>query len=703
MLLNILKQILNGVLSSNSVEGLSFDSLFSKASTLLNQGKQQEAIAVMQNILAKTPMDPEVLQKAGLFYKEIGDYQQALLQFEHYVEIKKNDANAYNEIGCLYQELGIFDDAIVHHEKAIEIQSDFYMAFNNIGNAYSATRKPELAEQAYKKAIEIKPDYAVAYNNLGLALIAQGQFKDATSAFDKAIEIDSTFALAYNNLANALQGLKEHDKAITNLEKAYSLEPDNVGILNNLGVAYSQSSLYTKSIEYYEKALKLDPKYGDVYQNIGISLEGLGRFNEAANYFKKALEIDPENDFAYTGYLFCLNYNTDLKEETIFEEHQKWGKSLITETSPSRKFNYNHAKLRIGYLSPDLRAHPVSFFIESIFEHHDNNHFDTYVYHDHLLSDKVTQVLQQHVENWRDVARLKDNELAKKILDDEIDILVELAGHTATNRMKILANRIAPIQINYLGYPNTTGLHTIDYRITDHWADPEGLTEKLHTEKLYRLPDGFLCYKPPVNSPDIHPVPAINNHNITFGCFNNSKKINAKVIKVWASVLNQVKGSRLILKSQQYKDEKLKDYFLSIFNKHNIESSRIEFISKSEDFYNHLDLYNRIDIALDPFPYNGTTTSCEALWMGVPVIALCGNVHRGRVGFSLLSQLDLADELCCDDTDEYIKRAVELANDVDQLINYRHSLRQQIKESSLTNGKIFTKALEEFYQSVKQH
>lgn len=701
MLLNILKQIL-------SVRSRSFtrpdkagsSELMLKAARLYEQGQLDKAISIMHDVLAVAPLEPGANLRIALYYKETGDLNKALLHLENYTACMDTDADVYDEIGRLYQELDLPAEAIRYHQNATRVRPDFYTAWNNLGNAFSNTRQFEKASDAYVEAIRIKPDYAIARNNLGLALTAQGKFIEAVPEFEKAIELDSDYALAYNNLANALQGLKQYDEAISHLQTAYRLAPNNAGIINNLGIAYSQASLYSKSLDYYEKALSIEPGYADVYQNIAISLESMGQFEQAAENFKKALAINPSSSLAYTGYLFCLNYNTNLDEEFIFREHRKWGETVRQKSSESPAFDYKHKRLRIGYLSPDLRAHPVSFFIEPVLEQHDSEQFEIYVYHDHMVNDKVTNALKQHVEHWCDVVRLTDTELANRVRNDEIDILVELAGHTATNRMQVLAEKVAPVQVNYLGYPNTTGLSTIDYRLTDAWADPEGQTEKFYTETLYRLPGGFLCYKPPQQSPEIKPAPSTTNDFITFGCFNNAKKINSSVIGVWAEILHDLPGSRLLMKSQHYRDEKIRDNFIALFDEHDIDSTRIEFISWSEDFFAHMDLYNRVDIALDPFPYNGTTTTCEALWMGVPVITLSGVVHRGRVGISLLSQLNLQDALCCDSKEKYIAVARKLADNPEQLSTYRRTLRNFMLHSGLTDAKQFTRSLEDFYKST---
>ncbi len=700
MLINILKQLFSGSKPQSRKASIDVAAILQDVSKMQVNGELDGAITSILMLLQQDANNLNYNKQAAHLFRQKADFQQALQYLEKCLELDNNDANIFDEIGNLYQELGLYGDAVTYHQKAVKLNPSLAVAYNGLGNAYSALRDFEAAEMAYDQAIKLKSDYAIACNNKGLALTSRGEFEQALPFFEKAIEIDNHYALAHNNLANALQGLKKHEPAIEHLQTAYALDPENAGIVNNLGVAYSQAALYSKSLEYYDKALVLAPDYADVYQNIGISLENLGQFDEAVKNYNKAIAINPSIASAHTSYLFCSNYNINLDEQAIFKMHADWGKTVEQSTDRSKCFDYRHNRLKVGYISPDFRAHPVSCFIESIFQHHDKTQFEIVVYHDHLLSDKVTASLKDRVEQWRDVVRLTDEELATLIHKDEIDILVDLTGHTASSRLPMFASRVAPVQISYLGYPNTTGLTKMDYRLTDNQADPEELTEHLYTEKLCRLDNGFLCYKPPADSPDIGLVPSMDSGVITFGCFNNAKKINPDVISAWSSILQSLPSSRLLLKSQHYKDPELRDYFLSLFKNNDIEEERIVFRSWSENFFSHLDLYNQVDVGLDPFPYNGTTTTCEALWMGVPVVARRGDVHRSRVGFSILSQLQLDDALCCADTKTYISTALALANDTDQLTNYRKTLRKMMSDSTLTDGVKFTSNLEKLYRSL---
>ena len=597
-----------------------------------------------------------------------------------------------------------FDDAMICHKKAIELNNTYYAAYNSLGSACLSTGKLDEARDAFQQAITIRPDFEKALNNLGLVNMSSGQFEQAIDQFKLAIAADSDYAMAHNNLANAYQALNQHKQAIEHLEKAVSLNPDNAGIINNLGVAYRHEAEYQKALQSYSNALAIDPEYADVFKNMAIAYQDLCRIDDAIDSFKKALSIKPEMHDAWSGLLFCLNYKTDLEETYIYEQHKNWAKSLTTFNQAS---NITHrlnpdagSRLRIGYLSPDFRSHSVAFFIEPVLKNHNQEEFEIFALHDSIIKDAVTQRLIEITEHWLDVGMLGDSDLAELIKHHKFDILIDLAGHTANNRMPMLANRLAPIQINYLGYCNTTGLNTMDYRITDAKADPEEKTEQYHTEKLLRLNNGFLCYLPPKQSPEIDTLPVEKKHILTLGCFNNASKINSHVISVWSDILKNIPDARIILKARQFKDLELVAHFRSLFSLEDIAPERIEFLSWAENAYDHLNLYNRVDIAVDTFPYNGTTTTCEALWMGVPVVSLVGKAHRSRVGLSLLSRVDLEKVCAASSEQDYVNKVLQLSEDLEYLSELRSGLRSKVAASTLTDDSGFTSNLEYMYSNL---
>jgi len=309
----------------------------------------------------------------------------------------------------------------------------------------------------------------------------------------------------------------------------------------------------------------------------------------------------------------------------------------------------------------------------------------------------VTERMKEKADGWRDIYKIRsDVEVAELIHEDKIDILVDLAGHTAYNRLGVLALKPAPIQVTYLGYPNTTGLTLVDYRITDAYADPPGMTEKYHTEKLMRLPKSFLCYNPVDIFPSVSELPALSAGYITFGCCNNPTKITPNVVAVWAEILKRLPNARILLKNMRYTDSSVREIFWGHFEEHGVDRQRVHLVGDRQSIPEHLQIYNEIDIGLDPFPYNGTTTTCETLWGGAPVVVLAGNAHVCRVGVSILTNVGLP-ELVAQTPEEYVEIAVNLANDLERLRHLRHNLRDMMEKSPLRDPQSHARALERAY------
>jgi predicted O-linked N-acetylglucosamine transferase (SPINDLY family) len=399
-----------------------------------------------------------------------------------------------------------------------------------------------------------------------------------------------------------------------------------------------------------------------------------------------------------------ISYHPKFNAHNIFSEHIHFAAQF---TEPLRSYLSAHSndptlnrRLRIGYVSPDLRNHSVAFFIEPILMSHSKEHFEIYCYSDVSSPDEVTHRIQKHANHWRSIVGISDEKVAELIRRERIDILIDLAGHTGgVNRILLFARKPSPVQISWIGYPSTTGLSTIDYKIVDDLTDPDGKTDQYYTEKLIRLPETFLCYLPDKNCPDVAALPALYKSFITFGSFNNFPKIGQQVILLWTEILKKVPNSHLIIKSLSFYDQTVISYIRNLFLDQGIEAERIELLQPFPSLREHLALYNRIDIGLDTFPYNGTTTTCEALYMGVPVITLAGNTHVSRVGVSLLSTVGLP-ELIAQTPEEYVAKAVNLAKDIEKLKSLRISLRGMMSRSPLTDAKKFTHHLEKAYQKM---
>jgi len=412
------------------------------------------------------------------------------------------------------------------------------------------------------------------------------------------------------------------------------------------------------------------------------------------------VQLDSRYTQAHSNLLRDLQHLPDITPEQLLAEHQNWwnlhGKPIVPQQHQRRT---PHKPLRVGFVSPDLRNHAVAIFIAPLFEHHDKTNFHFTAYSEAAAEDEVSAKLKSWVQLWRPIRGHRDDLVAQQIAADQIDILIDLAGHTSNNRAPLFTQKPAPIQISYLGYPCTTGLPTIDYRITDAQADPPGLTEPHYTEKLLRLPRCAWCFRPIDDSPDVNDLPALTAGHITFGSFNNFAKANDAVLAAWAAVLNRVPNSRLILKSNGLAEPTVQSHIHQIFGRHNISPDRLTMLDKNPDIAQHLARYHDIDIALDTFPYNGTTTTCEALWMGIPVICIAGNKHMSRVGVSLLHAIGL-DDLIARDTTHFTEIAADLANDLPRLADLRRTLRARMLQSALRDETAFTRDFESLLQSI---
>ena len=471
----------------------------------------------------------------------------------------------------------------------------------------------------------------------------------------------------------------------------------------NLGKLYDDLERYPEAIIEYRRAIEINPNHILAHNNLGLALREIGQFDLAIESLTRAVALQPTTQKLVQNLVSTLNYAPDMQPTDIFIAHKHFGQQFerpIARFARRAGENKNSARpLRIGYVSPDFRQHSVAHFIEPVLAAHDKKKFEVFCYYNDTVSDDTTLRIQSLVPHWRVIAELSDHIAARKVQEDQIDILVDLAGHTNRNSLMMFARKPAPVQVTWLGYPNTTGFSCMDYRITDALCDPVGMTDSLHTEKLIRLPDCFSCFTPPAQSPTIGALPARNGGEIMFGSFNYFIKMNEQVIETWARILARVANSRLTLKYRSLNSESVQTVVRAAFAKHGVTRERLVLLGNDASQLDHLARYNSIDIALDPFPYNGTTTTCDALWMGVPVIALAGRTHVARVGVSQLTNIGLS-ELIAADVDSYVDIAVALANDLPRLTQLRGSLRERMKTSPLMDAPRFTRNLERAFHEM---
>jgi predicted O-linked N-acetylglucosamine transferase (SPINDLY family) len=576
--------------------------------------------------------------------------------------------------------------------------------FFNFGNRLRAQGKFEEAIAAYRRAIGIKPDFAEAHSNLGIMLVVQGKLEEAIAAFRRAISIKPDHTEAHSNLGTMLVNQGKLEEAIAAYRRAIDIKPDFAQAHSNLANALAKQGKLEEAIAAYRQAIGIKPDFAEAHSNLGGALAKQGKLEEAISAYRRAISIKPDFAEPYSNLALCLNYSDKVTAVELFAAHRDWNERFGHATSMPKAYANKRElerRLNIGYVSPDFREHSAAFFIEPLIREHDRQAVEVFCYADVTRPDAVSARLQSNADHWLVTVGLSDDVLAERIREDGIDILVDLAGHTG-KRLKVFVRKPAPVQVTWLGYPNTTGLNAIDYRLVDAVTDPVGEADAWASETLVRFEGGFLCYGCPKDGPEPAVPPCLATGTATFGSFNNPAKLSDATLDTWARLLDRLPQARLLLKGLPFTDAATRALFLSRLGERGVTAERVELVAWLQSNAAHLALYDRVDIALDPFPYNGTTTTCEALWMGVPVVTLRGDRHAGRVGASLLTQADLTDWIA-GSIEDYLEIAVTLAGDPAELKDLRRLLRPRLVSSSLCNCRAFARKIEAAYRTMWQH
>jgi protein O-GlcNAc transferase len=542
-------------------------------------------------------------------------------------------------------------------------------------------------------------------------------------------DIDALQALAAARLA---QG-RAHE-GLTHLKKAAAASPRDPELLATLARVHAATGDIEQAIESYAKALALRPAFGEAADELTALLKALerydegddrcraaiaangdsarrrhalagvlfeqGRVDEAIAALEASLTLEPNSPAVHSDLLRALNYTDDIEPQAVFQAHAAWGERHARPLGDAAPRHANDADpqrpLRVGYVSPYFRKHAVTFFFESVVEHHDRDAFELVLYADVASPDDYSERLRAHGAAWRSIVGMSDSALAQRIRDDRIDILVDLSGHTPGHRLLAFARRPAPVQVTWNGYPNTTGMREMNYRVTDAYCDPPGATESLHTEELVRLPNIYMSWRPPAEGPEPGPLPMLARGSVTFASFNACYKVTPAAVRLWARILRDVPASRLILFTvpRGRAEERVRELFAA----QGMEQGRVEMRPRmSHEAF--LEAHREVDIALDAFPYHGTTTTCFSLWMGVPVIVLTGPTHVSRVGLTLLSNVGLSG-LAAATPDEYVATAIALAGQPGELAQLRSGLRARMLSSRVTDGAACARALEHAYRGM---
>jgi predicted O-linked N-acetylglucosamine transferase (SPINDLY family) len=650
-------------------------------------------------------MSPQKLQQLfdqALAHHRAGRLKQAATAYREILRLQPNHPDAFNFLGLTVQQQGDHTQAIELFSKAIHIRPKAPFFRLNQGNSLRDLGRLDEAIAEYRTAISLDPTFAEAHHQLGNALKSQGHYGEASGCLREAARLDPGNAANWIDLGIACLQLKDHREAVACLQRSLKIQPADPDVHNLMGHILFTNGLIADAKRHLSVALRLEPGHAHAHNSLAQIFRAQGRMAEAIVHYKASLARDPKPSI-HSNLVYALNYLPDVPPGEIFTEHRRWAE-LYAEPCrknwvPHQNDFSPHRRLRIGYVSPDLVNHAVALFLEPVLIAHDRERFEVFAYSNAVVGDQVTERLRAQTEHWREIAHSSDDQVEALIRQDRIDILVDLAGHTARNRLPLFARKPAPIQVTWLGYPNTSGMTAMDYRITESISDPPGLTDAWHSEKLIRLPGPFSCYRPPAESPPVAPLPAIESGHVTFGCFNIFAKVTPRTIALWAQLLNTIPEARLFLKSMGLTDPETTAQIRDAFAQQGIARERIELNGDRLPVADQLDLYRRVDIALDTFPYNGTTTTCEALWMGVPVVTLAGQTHVSRVGASLLTHLG-ATEWIATTPDDYVGKCAGLASDRSQLAIIRQSLRERLRQSALCDAPRFTRNLESAFREM---
>jgi protein O-GlcNAc transferase len=615
--------------------------------------------------MAQGHAQPDATLETALAHHRAGRFAEAEGLYREVLASHPDHAGALHLLGALNGQLGRTASAVTLIQHAIDLNPAVPQYYSNLGKFLGDLGRADASAAALRKAIDLAPGYAEPLNNLAALLNAAGQFDEAARVAGEAAHLRPDLAAAHNNLGNAFRGLGRTDEAF----------------------------------DAYGTALHLAPGAAEVHGNLGALLKDTGRIPEAIEAFRTAIELRPGLAEAQHQLLNAIHYDPAFDAAAIRDAARRWyqeqAATLSRAIQPHQNNRSPDRRLRIGYVSPDFRDHPVGLNLLPLYRAQSHVEFEIFTYANVVRPDALTEEFRSLSDQWRSIVGLSHEQLATAVRQDAIDILVDLTLHAADNRLFAFALKPAPVQVTFAGYPGTTGLETIDYRLTDPYLDPPGVTDDMFAETSVRLPETFWCFDPVADDIPVGPLPAIDRRHVTFGCLNNFCKVNGAGLRLWARVLNAVPESRLLISSPAGTH---RQQVLATLEGAGVARTRVEFAGR-QPRRDYLRLYHGIDIALDTLPYNGHTTSLDAFWMGVPVVTLVGNTVVGRAGLSQAMNLG-AEDLVARTPDDFVRIAERLASDLSRLAVMRASLRERMRRSPLMDGPRFARHIGAAYREM---
>lgn len=672
--------------------------LFADAVSKHQSGELAVAQKFYRAVLAESPNHTGSLCNLGTILAKENKIEEALHCYKSAIVANPGYADAHYNLGNLFRRQNKLREAAGQYISCLKSEPKHISAGFNLGLALLGIGDYKGAKHCLTQVVHLKPDFADAWGRLGDLYLRMGDPNPAIAAFKKYCELEPEDHRGQNNLALAYANAGMHQQGTEILSKLVKAKPDYAEAHNTLGVTLEAIGRKDDALFHYDAAVKVNPDFADAWSNRGINLLESGRADEAVESLMASVRLRPEVPAVYSNLLLAMNYSSQFSPDLVTAEHKRWGEIFIGKAPAIPKpadMNPNRV-LKVGYVSSDFRQHTVAGFIEALLKNHSREKVHVTSYANVIRADETTEKLSRLSDDWQIITNISDEQFAHKVSEDKIDILVDLGGHTAGHRLLAFGKRPAPLQMTMFGYPNTSGIPSMDYRVTDNISDPEGETDSLSTEKLLRLPNLAWVYNPPANVPDVAPLPALKNKGLTFGCLNNAAKISDDCLNAWARIFQMTPGSRLVLMAGQSNAgaKRLSDRFI----KAGILRDRVELVFRlpKEQYYQ---TYNSIDIALDPFPYNGGVTTCDALWMGCPVLTVEGSSYVSRQGLAVLATLGLPGFIARS-PGELADISKSWNNRREELAEIRAGLRQQMLKSAVCDMKGYVAGLENAYQAA---
>ncbi|MBF0589264.1 MAG: tetratricopeptide repeat protein [Magnetococcales bacterium] len=683
---------------------------------LREQGRLKEATGRFKRAIKLDPKASDLHLNLGETYRRMGQIREAISSYRRAATLNPGFSQAHNSLANLLKEQGRTKEALKHYRKATACADTPPEPHHNLGDLLLEMGKTEQAIASYQRALAIQPQLAPTHNSLGNALKKAGQLEKARDHYQTALIIQPDMIQAHNNLGTLLADMLEIEPAITSLERALELKPDYESALFNLGSLLEKQGRLDEALARFLEALKINPNATKVRNNLGNVYLGLGRLKEAMTCFQKGLETITDAtdtpEMRQIAYILRRNvtmtqlYTPGTTHEALFESSRESVTHHLEENHlesaplrPALDPHLGQRRIRVGYLSSDFHDHPVGHNLSPLLENHDREAFEIHLYAEPPRKDDDTRKMRQIAHQWHTTRDLTDQQVAEQIRKDGIDIMVYMAGLFDDNRFMIAAHRPAPLQISFHS-GTTTALESMDYWITDQLLHPKGRYQERFSETLYRLPN-FYAYPIPEQAPPANHLPARENGYITFISLNNPAKINGEVIHLWSRILTERPDARLILKYRNhFGTPSLRETIQRRFNARNIDAERITMLEQGGSLQEHLALYHQADIALDPFPFTGATTTFQALWMGVPVVTLPGDRFISRMTADIIHHAGLDEPLAAESLDAYLEKTLQLAGDLQTLDEMRQSLRQRLRTSPLCNGPEYARQMESAYRTM---